>query len=112
MPEMKTDRDRVKRDYRREGTEGLGQRCSEASAASTQPTMAALWFLMGHDLREKLQQSAAKNDRFLIDEIEYRLTRDFEHEALGPRRSVRIRAKRRIAGAGKRRKHLNGLTAA
>jgi hypothetical protein len=72
----------------------------------------ATWTLNFHtELIEKLATAAAQSGRCLLDEIEYRLQRDFEHEAMGPRRSVRIRAKRRIV-AGKRRKHLNGLTAA
>jgi hypothetical protein len=72
----------------------------------------ATWMLnFPSELMEKLAMAAAKRGCGLLDEIEYRLQRDFEHEALGPRRSVRIRAKRRIV-AGKRRKHLDALTAA
>jgi hypothetical protein len=63
-------------------------------------------------LLEKLRRASLDSGRPLFEEIEFRLQRDFEHEAKGPRRSVRIRAKRRIAGAGKRRKHLDGLTVA
>jgi hypothetical protein len=60
------------------------------------------------ELVAKLTAAALQNGRRLLDEIEFRLERDFEHEAKGPRRSVRIRAKRRIV-AGKRRRHIDGL---
>jgi hypothetical protein len=76
---------------------------ADAPTPPRQPSIAALWFLLSRDLREQLQQSAAKNGRFIVDEIEFRLRRDLEHEAMGPRRGVRIRAKRKINAPGRAR---------
>jgi hypothetical protein len=42
----------------------------------------------------KLHISALQNGRLLVDEIEFRLERDFAREALGPRRSIPIRRKK------------------
>ncbi len=57
------------------------------------------WLLsIGADILERLHLSAMANGRRLIEEIEFRLNRDLEREALGPRRSIPIRRKNRKGG--------------
>jgi hypothetical protein len=46
------------------------------------------------ELMAKLHVSALQNGRLLVDEIEFRLERDFAREALGPRRSIPIRRRK------------------
>lgn len=54
------------------------------------------WLLsLSAEMLERLHVSAMANGRRLLDEIEFRLNRDLEREALGPRRSIPIRKKNR-----------------
>jgi hypothetical protein len=46
------------------------------------------------DAMTRLHLSAIENGRSVLEEITCRLERDLEREALGPRRSVRIRRKK------------------
>jgi hypothetical protein len=48
-------------------------------------------FFLNAELLEKLQISALQNGRTLFEEMDFRLQRDFQREALGPRRSIPVR---------------------
>jgi len=57
-------------------------------------TAASSTLFLNAELMAKLHISALQNGRLLVDEIEFRLERDFAREALGPRRSIPIRRRK------------------